>query len=169
MQIIAQDSIADLQRLAKRERDGRVRNRIQGVALVLRGQSAAEIGQTLGVSARSVRDWVKRYNEGGVAGLEEQPGRGRPSYLKEHQQAAFRARLEAGAQPRDGVCSLRGNDIRQILEEEFEVVYTLDGVYRLLHRMGYSSLVPRPRHMNANPERQQDFKKSASRDRGSGQ
>ena len=160
MQIREHDSIADLQRLAKRERDGRVRIRLQGIILGRQGRSSREIGEMLGVSSRSARDWVKRYNEGGVAALQEQPGRGRPARLKEEDHEAFRARLDAGAQPADGVCTLRGRDIQQILEQEFGVLYTVNGVYRLLHRLGYSSLVPRPRHALSDAERQEDFKKS---------
>jgi transposase len=159
VQITEHDSIADLQRLAKRQRNGRVRIRLQGIILARQGLPGRVIGEVLGVSSRSVREWVKRYNEGGGAALQEQPGRGRPARLQEQEQARFRLRIEAGAQPDDGVCSLRGHDIRRILEEEFGTVYSIAGVYRLLHRLGYSSLVPRPRHAQADAQRQEDFKK----------
>lgn len=163
MQILEHDSLTDLQRLAKRERDGRVRLRLQGVILGRQGRSSREIGAALGVSSRSARDWIKRYNEGGVAALQEQPGRGRPPRLKPEEHASFRARIEAGAQPQDGVCTLRGTDLQRILEHEFGVIYTVNGVYRLLHRLGYSSLVPRPRHAQADPARQEAFKKKSRR------
>ena len=50
-----------------------------------------------------------------------------------------------------GVCSLRGVDAVRILEAEFGVRYTLDGVYDLLHRLRLSCLVPRPRHRKNDP------------------
>ena len=161
MQIIEHESIEDLQRLANQQRKGRVRVRFQGIVMARQGQTSAAIGKALGVASRTVRDWVKRYNEGGVASLQEQPRPGRPLRLEEADHVRFRERLDAGSQPRDGVCSLRGLDIQRILEEEFGVVYTLDGVYRLLRRLGYSSLMPRPLHARADPERQDAFKKSA--------
>ena len=46
----------------------------------------------------------------------------------------------------DGVCSLRAKQAQQILAQEFGVAYTLGGIYDLLHRLGLSCLVPRPRH-----------------------
>ncbi|UCE48281.1 MAG: winged helix-turn-helix domain-containing protein, partial [Phycisphaerales bacterium] len=46
-------------------------------------------------------------------------------------------------------------------EKEFGVLYTLDGVYKLLHRLGYSCLKPRPRHEKADPAVQQAFKKTS--------
>lgn len=52
----------------------------------------------------------------------------------------------------DGVCTLRGVDAKAILEKEFGVRYSLDGVYDLLHRLKLSCLVPRPRHRKNDPE-----------------
>ena len=43
------------------------------------------------------------------------------------------------------------SDIRRILEQEFAARYSLDGVYKLLHRLGYSGLMPRPQHPDAAP------------------
>jgi transposase len=161
MQIIEHDSIAALQRLAKKERDGRVRQRAQGVILARRGHTCFEVAEALGVSDRTAREWVARYNRDGYAGLQEQPGRGRPARLEGRAVERFKARLEKGVRPEDGVCTLRGIDIMRILEQEFGVSYTLSGVYRLLHRLGYSSLMPRPRHHKADGQAQGVFKKTA--------
>lgn len=160
MQITPQDSISDLQRMAKREKVGRVRVRILGIILAMEGRTGREIGAVFGVDQRSVREWVGRYNRGGVAALQEQPGRGRKMRLKEADRERFQARVEVGAQPADGVCTLRGLDFQRILKDEFGVVYSLNGVYRLLHRLGYSSLMPRPQHEKSKPEVQEAFKKS---------
>lgn len=161
MQITEHDSIAALQRLAKKERDGRVRQRIQGVILARRGLTCFQVAGALGVSDRTARDWAARYNRDGFAGLQEQPGRGRPARLEGRAVDRFKARLDRGVRPEDGVCTLRGIDIVRILEQEFGVSYTLSGVYCLLHRLGYSSLMPRPRHHKADGQAQEVFKKTA--------
>ena len=72
--------------------------------------------------------------------------------------AGLRARLDAGPTPADGVCTLRGEDVRRTLAEEFDARYSVDGVYAPLHRLGYSSLAPRPRHRKADAEAQAAFK-----------
>ena len=46
---------------------------------------------------------------------------------------------------------------RRILEHEFAAPYTLSGVYKLLHRLGYNDLMPRPQHPDADPEAQAFF------------
>ncbi|MFN0134366.1 MAG: winged helix-turn-helix domain-containing protein, partial [Phycisphaerales bacterium] len=65
---------------------------------------------------------------------------------------------DAGPTDADGVCTLRGKDVRRILEHEFGVKYTLDGVYPLLHRLGCSCLAPRPRHEKQDLAAQRKFK-----------
>ena len=103
---------------------------------------------------------MRWYNAEGFGGLEDRPRSGRSTILPRDQEPRLRERLDAGARPEDGVCTLRAEDIRRILENEFQVLYKLKGVYKLLARLGYSSLSPRPRHAKADPEAQEDFKKT---------
>jgi hypothetical protein len=78
--------------------------------------------------------------------------------LPRDQEARFLERIDAPPRPEDGVCELRGADIRRILEREFAARYSLSGVYRLLYRLGYSDLMPRPQHPDSSPEAQAFFK-----------
>jgi transposase len=107
-----------------------------------------------------VREWVHRYNEFGIGGLQD--GRtGRRCRLSAEDQARLKERMRAGPRGNDGVCSLRGEDVRRILKDEFGVEYGLPGVYYLLHhQLGFSYLKPRPIHRKADPQAQEAFKKS---------
>lgn len=160
MRVVEHEGMAELQRLAKGERDSRVRLRLQGVVMARQGCTGRTIAHSLSVSARTVRAWVQRYNKGGSAALHEQPGRGRRARLSQEQEERLCARLDAGAQPADGVCSLRGIDLVRVLQEEHGHRYSSSGVYRLLKRLGYSSLVPRPQHRKADGAAQTAFKKT---------
>jgi transposase len=131
---------------------------VQAVILAKQGDTAPAIARALGVSRRAVQGWVAAYNRGGLAALPDRPHPGRPPTLPHDQEAGFLERIEAPPRPGDGVCELRGTDIRRILEEEFAARYTLSGVYRLLHRLGYNDLMPRPQHPDASPEAQEFFK-----------
>ena len=48
---------------------------------------------------------------------------------------------------------------RQKIEQLFGKVYSLAGVYKLLHRLGYNDLMPRPRHPDTDPAALEAFKK----------
>jgi hypothetical protein len=65
----------------------------------------------------------------------------RSFHTKRDRLAALDTRIEAGPRPEDGSCRLAGREIQRILAQEFGAVYSLAGTYRLLHRMGYSSLI----------------------------
>ena len=160
MRVEAHQSLDDLKAWVRKQKSGRVRIRGQAVVLARQGKTAPQIATALGVARRAVQAWVGRYNGGGVAALIEGRHSGKPSRLKPEQHEKLKARLDAGALPEDAVCSLRAADVRRILEKEFNVIYSLKGTYKLLHRLGYSYLVPRPRHPGAADEQtRDDFKK----------
>jgi transposase len=151
-------SLEELQQLARAIKQKRVWLRYQAVALAKQGGAATDIARTLGCSRRAVQAWVAKYNHGGVQGLEEGRHTGRPPRLAGPDRLRFQERLEAGPTPEDGTCSLLGCDVRRILRDEFGVILGRQAVYDLLHELGYSSLMPRPQHEQANPEVQEFFK-----------
>ena len=151
-------SLEELQQLTKAVVKKRIWLRYQAVVLAKQGHSAPAIAQVLGSSRRAVQGWVARYNQGGVSALQERPHTGRPPRLAGPDLLRFQGRLEAGPKPEDGVCTLRCPDLRRILEEEFGVTLRRQAIYDLLHRLKYSSLMPRPQHEQANPEVQEFFK-----------
>ena len=158
MHVENHQTLEELQRLTKPLAQKRIWLRHQAVVLAMQGQPAPAIARALGCSRRAVQAWVARYNRGGVAALQERPHTGRPPRLAEADVPRCRARLEAGPTPEDGVCTFRCQDLRRILQEEFGVTLRRQAVYDLLHRLGYSSLLPRPQHEQANPEVQEFFK-----------
>ena len=147
-----------LQVLADAIAQKRTWKRFQAVLLAKQGWTAPLIAQSLGSSLRAVKNWVAQYNRGGVEALHDSPRTGRPRRLAPEHYPRLRQRLDAPPRPEDGVCTLRGLDVRRLLEQEFGVLMSLQAVYDLLHRLGYSSLMPRPQHEDSNPEVQAFFK-----------
>jgi transposase len=84
--------------------------------------------------------------------------------LNAEQEVWLQRRLDEGPTPEDGVCTLRGKDVQRIVEQEFGKVRSLDAIYYLLHKLGYESFQPRPRHQAANSEAQEAFKKVSPRE-----
>lgn len=162
MDVADHHSEQQLQRLADREPRADLAKRLRTVLLARQGFTAPEIATCTGFSRRMVQNWVARYNREGLAGLETKPGRGRKPPLTPDQEQQLQQRLDAGPLPEDGVCTLRGQDVRRILEREFGQLRSLSAVYGLLHRLGYSSLVPRPQHPAADPAAQDEFKKNSA-------
>lgn len=114
-----------------------------------------------GYCRRTIQRWVAGYNKDGIKAIADKPRSGRPVKLPIYKHEQFCARVDAGPNPSEKRATLYGSDIQHILEKEFGVVYTLDGVYKLLHRLGYSCLKPRPRHAKTDPTAQEAFKKTS--------
>jgi transposase len=150
-----------LQELADQERDALRRDRFRAVRLALEGKETLDIADRLDRSRRSVQDWAYAYRDGGIDAIQPKPQPGRKPKLPREREAELKARLDAGPRPEDGVCTLRGKDVVRILDQEFGVRYSLDGVYDLLERLNYSCLAPRPRHEKGDPAAQQQFKEQA--------
>jgi transposase len=148
----------ELQQAAGAIADKRTWLRFQAVILAQQGRSAPEIARALGCSRRAVQSWVARYNRGGVQALHERPHTGRPARLSGPDLRRFEQRIEDGPRPEDGTCTLRGPEIRRILEQEFGVILGRQATYDLLHRLGFSDLMPRPQHPGSNEEVQEFFR-----------
>ncbi|WP_406696344.1 IS630 family transposase [Singulisphaera sp. Ch08] len=158
MHIENYDQLDRLREAARGYRNTRTGPRVQAIILAKQGDTAPQIARALGFSRRAVQAWVAAYNRGGLDSLPDRPHLGRAPTLAHDQEDRFRERIEASPRPEDGVCELRSADIRRILEQEFAARYTLSGVYKLLHWLGYSDLMPRPQHPETHPEAQEFFK-----------
>ena len=150
-----------LKKLARSEKNPKIAQRIQIIILAMQGYTAPGIALSLSLSRRTCQGWVQRFNQQGLVGLQDQPGRGRNALLTPEETEAFKNRLDAGPTDADGVCTFQGEDLRRILENEFGKVRSLRTVDDLRHQRGYESLVPRPQHRNADENAQQTFKKSS--------
>jgi transposase len=149
---------AELGRRVGSEKNAKQRDRYRAAALAIDGRETQAIAELLGRSRRFVQRWAYAYRDGGIAAITVKKQSGRPPKLTLEQEKQLAERLEAGPRQDDGVCTLRGKDIVNILKSEFGKPYTLSGVYDLLHRLGFSSLSPRPRHRKNDPAAMQQFK-----------
>jgi len=150
-----------LEKMIRHEPNATQRDRLRMVRLALDGEEKLRIAELLGVGKATVERWVYRYRDHGLGALKplKQPGARRRLDPAHHER--LRARLDAGPTEADGVCTLRGEDVRRIIAREFGVKMSLDTAYRTLHRLGYSCQAPRPRHEHHDPQAQAEFRELA--------
>lgn len=74
------EEMAVIQRLARSRTEAhRMVERARIVSLSMAGRPVASIAKEVGMCQAMVRTWIKRYNEKGVKGLEDEPRSGRPA------------------------------------------------------------------------------------------
>src|SRR6516162_10185372 len=148
----------ELRQRARRGGDGRVAARLLAIANALEGMDRASAARLAGMDRQTLRDWVHRYNEAGIAGLSNRPAPGRSPKLTEGQKAV----VLAGPDPVvDGVVRWRIVDLCRWVEERWGVSYSETGMLRLLWSLDLSHRKTRPRHPQTDEQAQQAFKKGA--------
>jgi transposase len=152
-----QEDLTQLQQQSRRQRDAKQRDRYRAVLLALEGHEAPAIARTLGRSRAFVQRWAYAYRDHGLEAIAPKRQTGRPPNLPPAKETPFKERFLGEPTEADGVCTLRAKEAQRILRDEFGVEYTLGGVYDLLHRLGFSSLAPRPRHRKNDPEQMQQW------------
>ena len=113
------------------------------------------------MDGQTLRDWVHRCNEGGVAGLQSRPIPGRAPRLTPEQKAELKALVVAGPDPeRDGVVRWRCADLRAEVARRFGVEVREGTIGGWLHQLGLTRLQPRPYHPKKDAVAQETFKKT---------
>jgi transposase len=120
---------------------------------------AGEVADMLCVSKQAVWLWIGQYNRRGPEGLRRQ-GRGgrRWSYLGWAQEQTLLHSLEERARAGEIITAKQiVPEIESLVGGEVSKGY----VYKLLRRHHWRKLGPRPRHVKANPQAQEEFKKNS--------
>ena len=90
---------AELRALSASCVDGAQVRRILALAMVLDGHARTEAATLNGMDRQTLRDWVHRYNEEGIAGLRSRTSPGREPYLTAAQKAELRELVVKGPDP----------------------------------------------------------------------
>ena len=152
----------ELRQLALKHKFRDCRHRLRAIALVIENEmSRAAIADDAGVDAQTLCDWVKRYNARGLDGLRDDARPGRPPLLDRQRTETVASWLEDGPDPDAGEPSRwTAADVRERILTSFGVRYTVEGVRRLIHRLGFRHVSPRPVHPKAKPQAQEEFRRN---------
>jgi transposase len=158
LELEVQDEVEVLKAAYRSCKDTVERRRIQAVWLLASGKSREEVQEVTAYSHGTLVKVIKRYNEKGLAGLQDQrhtnPGAA-PLLTEDEQIALYKALLTA---PKDGVWS--GKKVVAWIKEHVGKDIHLARSYDYLERLGFSLQRPRPRHAEADVEAQDHFKKT---------
>ena len=153
---------AGLRRAAARSRDAAAARRMLALALGLDGRPRTEAAQLCGMDRQTLRDWVHRYNDLGLAGLSDRAPPGAKPRLSPEQEAEV-ARLvrEGPTFSEHGVVRWRRIDLSRVIERRFGVHLAERSVGTLLRRLGFRRLSARPRHPGHDTAAQEAHKKTS--------
>jgi transposase len=154
-----------LRQLVAGEADAKQRDRYRAVLLAGQGLgdrpelTREQIAAGVGRSRQFVDEWVGRYRRGGVGSLRPRKQPGAAAKLTAAEQAELKAMLDAGPPEAEGLAAYDGPTLRERVRERFGKLYSLPGLYALLHRPRYNDLMPRTTHPGSSPAAREEFKK----------
>ena len=138
-------------RLAHRQAaDKREAYRINAVILLGDGWTAEQVAQALLIDPDTVRDYFKRYRQGGISRLCEVEYHGGTCWLNAEQMLLLDVHLQQNLY----FCA---KDVAQWVEQQFGVCYSESGMTALLHRMGYVYKKPKLVPGKADAQAQEAF------------
>ena len=138
------------------EKNRKYADRIRVILLLDRGKSTNKITEYLFLNEGTVRNYEKRYKEGGLEGLIIDNHIGRSAYLSQEEQRKLVLELESKIYPTTKA-------IISYVKKEFGVVYTVGGMTSLLHQLGFSYKKPKGVPGKAKAEEQKAFVRKYNR------
>lgn len=127
------------------------------IRLSKQGKKQQAIAALVGCSQPTVSLWLRRENDG--LSLETRPRSGRPTPLTEKTLAKLKSefRKEAYAANKN-YCSVNVKQFLHIIERETNRKYSPRHVERVLHKLEFSRITPRPKHLRHDQKKVDEFR-----------
>ena len=132
------------------EKNRKFADRIRVILLLDIGESSSDIAKFLFLDESTIRNYERRYEEGGLEKLVNDYYIGRSSYLSIEEQSQLTGELETKVYPTT-------KSVILYIKKEFGVVYTVGGMTGLLHKLGFSYKKPKGVPGKANTREQEVF------------
>lgn len=151
------DSILSIMKSSK---DYVVGIRLLAVYQISLGKSPRELEDIFQTSFKQITTWVHRFDEEGVEGLKDKPGKGRKSKLSDEQFDRVKQLLlnESPEQYGYNTATWTGPLVKEWIKENLGVEYKDAQIYNILHRLGFSYQKGRGVYPEADPKKQEQFK-----------
>ena len=151
-----------LRRAAAQSRNSDASRRMLALALVLEGRPRTEAAVLCGMDRQTLRDWVHRYNDLGLAGLSSRiPPGPKPRLTSEQEAEVARLVQEGPSLSEHGVVRWRRIDLSHLIKTRFGIHLAERSVGDLLRRLGFRRLSARPRHTGHDATAQEAHKKTS--------
>jgi putative transposase len=129
------------------------------------GKKQESIAQLIGCSQAAVSKWISKYESGRT--LDTLPRSGRPTKLNASRLKKLRSKLLREVRcANKRFCSLSTKQLGSIIKKEIGKQYSIRHVERIMHKLGFSLIKPRPKHLKQDPKTVDEFKEEFKKNSG---
>jgi transposase len=139
--------------------DAAMKLRILAILQTWDGLTSREVAENLHVTHRSVSEWINRYNENSLQGLEDTRGGHYAGYLSNEQKQLVKEVLQKS--PMD--CGFNRSNwtmplLKLWIDRNLQVNYKAASLYDVVHNIGFTLQRPKKRNHKVNPQLQEQYK-----------
>lgn len=121
------------------------------------GKRQQQIAQLIGCSQAAVSKWISNHKAGRT--LETLPRSGRPTKLTKNKLKKLRSNLLTEVKVANKkYCSLNTKQLGEIIKKDVGKNYSIRHVERIMHKLGFSLIKPRPNHIKHNQKKVEKFR-----------
>ena len=121
------------------------------------GKTQQQIAALIGCEQSSVSRLIVKFKKTGS--VKNLPRSGRPTPLTKKTLAKIKAEFEKEARAANkNFCSIDVKQFSQIIEKKTKKRYTGRHVERILHKLDFSRITPRPQHIRNDPKKVGEFR-----------
>ena len=121
------------------------------------GKGQQHIANLIGCSQAAVSKWISRHKSGRT--LETLPRSGRPTKLSASNLKKLRSKILSDVKKaNEKYCSLNTKQLAEIVKKEIGTQYSLRHVERIMHKLGFSLITPRPMHIKHDQKKVDNFR-----------
>ena len=136
------------------------------VRLYQQKRNQQEIADLIGCSQPTVHKWITRFKKGKT--LDTLPRSGRPTKLTKKTLSKLKKKILNKIQDANNeFCSVNTKQIGKIIHQEIGELYSLRHIERIMHKIGFSLITPRPQHLRHDQKKvdkfRDEFKKNSNR------
>lgn len=153
-------TLEELKQIYNNTKNSNLKIRYLAILYFWKGMSSLEVADLLNKSDSTVRDWAHRFNKYGIDGLIPKKQPGKKCKLTTEQLDTIKQILQNSPRECDFNRSIWTIPLLKIwISKNMNIVYSISGLYALVHRLGFSIQRPKKQSKEANPEQQEEFKK----------
>ena len=115
-----------------------------------------EVAKVYGVSRNTITKWIKHISNMDLEKLKAPKERRKPTKLNDEQMVEIKALIEQDS-------NITSKAIKIKIKELYGIDVGITTAYRIIKRLNYSYITPRPRHYKQDKEKVEEFKKKSDR------
>src|SRR3989344_9593064 len=129
-----------LKKAYKKEKDGKIKERILILINSYEGKTSRSVGEILQCDHALVIFWQKRHEKEGLEGLRTRQKSGKPMLLSRRQEAKIKNKISEN----DPTNPWTTKRVCELIKKESGIKYSPRNVRRMLRKWRFALLVPRP-------------------------